>query len=77
MTAHPSPGSQAFLSALRRGDNEVEEGGKQAEALAVCSPPPLCTYRPVMVKADALNRIWSSCIPNWRLSDTLSTVSQV
>lgn len=26
---------------------------------------------PVVVKADAFNWLWSSCIPNWRLSDTL------
>lgn len=74
MTIHPSPGNQSFLLSLHRGENEVE-GGKQAETLAVCSPPPLRSHRPVVVKADAHNRLCSSCIPNWRLPDTLSTVS--
>lgn len=77
MTIHPSPGNQSLLLSLHRGEKEVEEGGKQAETLAVCSPPPLRSHRPVVVKADALNRLCSSCIPNWRLPDTLSTVSQV
>lgn len=63
-------------SPLHRGGNDVEEGGKRAAVLALCRSP-LCSHRPVVVKADAPHRLWSSCIPNWRPPDTLSTVSQV